>query len=171
MVSYRMACTLFFLSFKFQSNLKTPSSTSSNIFPIPSLVSFGRNKAKRKTFRRYKMEKNGEYSRSSGQNLRTAMIQLRLKLSSFLVTGSRCGTNASSCHSALTQHMQWRVQANKWQLSRVIKLTHGFRKQQHFSSHGKETHLAGLTRNKTGQCFLYPKALIAHECQTSFARN
>lgn len=47
MLSYRKTCTLFLLSFKIQSNLNTPSSTSSNVFPIPSLVSFGRNKGKK----------------------------------------------------------------------------------------------------------------------------
>lgn len=48
MASYRMACALFFLSFKIQSTPKTPTFTSSNIFPISSLMNFGRNKAKKK---------------------------------------------------------------------------------------------------------------------------
>jgi len=56
---------------------------------------------------------------------------------------------------------------------------HGIRKQQHSSSHDEESQLAGLTHkiirqasainilqnNQTGQCFLYPAALIALEHQ------
>lgn len=170
MLSYRKTCTLFLLSFKIQSNLNTPSSTSTSVFPIPSLVSFGRNKGK-KPSEDIRWRRRENTAQAPAKNVRIAMIQLRLKISSFLVTGSKCGTKTGHVIQLWPKHMQWRVQAKKWQLSRVIKLTCGFRKQQHFSSHSKETQLAGLTCNKTGQCFLYPKALIAHECQTSFAGN
>lgn len=94
MLSYRKTCTLFLLSFKIQSNLNTPSSTSSNVFPIPSLVNFGRNKGKKPSGDiRWRRRENT--AQAPAKNLRIATIQLRLKISSFLVTGSKCGTNTS----------------------------------------------------------------------------
>lgn len=78
------------------------------------------------------------------------------------------------------KNMQWGGWEKGWWTNRVIKTVHhGIRKQQHSSSHDEETQLAGLTHkiirqanafnilqnNQSGQCFLYPAALIALEHQ------
>lgn len=170
MVSCRKACSLFFLSFKIQSNPKTPSSTSSDIFPISSLANSGRNKEKKPLgdikWRRRQNTAEAPAKKSKNSNDSTQAKNIFIS-SDRIQMWNKC----QFMSQLWPKHMQWRVQAKKWQLSRVIKLIHGFRKQQHFSSHSKETHLARLTLNKTGQCFLYLKGLIAHECQTSSARN
>lgn len=69
-VSYRKTCTLFLLSFKIQSNPKTPPSTSSDIVPISSLVSFGRNKAKKPSgdTRRRRRENTAEAPAKKSKN-------------------------------------------------------------------------------------------------------
>lgn len=128
----------------------TPSPASSDIFPISSLASSGREKVK--SLRSHKGEKTGECRRGSSRAAKNSSsaapaknisvpddgIQTRNKITFTLPI-----SDPSTCSEDISKEMMIK-QSYK-------TVSHGIRKQQHSSSHDEETQLAGLTRRITKQ--------------------
>lgn len=157
---------------------------SRDIFPISSLTRFEREKIR--TLRSYKGGRIGEYKGGSSWGAKNSSSSAQVKNILSFGDGIQMwselqllslSSDTSICRESIREGMM-----NKQSYKTVH---HGIRKQQHSSSHDEETQLAGLIHkiirqasafdilqnNQSGQCFLYPAALIALEHQTAFAKN